>query len=48
MKNKAQKRVFAAIKEAAAKFPFQILGIDSDFADLRVMPISSWNRCSAR
>ncbi|MCW2131609.1 integrase catalytic domain-containing protein [Arthrobacter sp. VKM Ac-2550] len=30
VKNKAQKWVFAAIKEATAKFPFPILGIDSD------------------
>jgi hypothetical protein len=30
VKNKAQKWVFAAIKEATAWFPFPILGIDSD------------------
>ena len=30
VRNKAQKWVFAAIKEASAKFPFPILGIDSD------------------
>ncbi len=30
VKNKAQKWVFAAIKEATASFPFPILGIDSD------------------
>ena len=30
VKNKAKKWVFAAIKEATAKFPFPILGIDSD------------------
>lgn len=30
VKNKAQKWVFAAIKEATAAFPFPILGIDSD------------------
>ncbi|WP_219816434.1 transposase family protein [Arthrobacter sp. 4R501] len=30
VRNKAQKWVFAAIKEATAKFPFPILGIDSD------------------
>jgi transposase InsO family protein len=30
VKNKAQKLVFAAIKEATAAFPFPIVGIDSD------------------
>lgn len=30
VKNKAQKWVFAAIKEATASFPFPVLGIDSD------------------
>lgn len=30
VKNKAQKWVFAAIKAATAKFPFPILGLDSD------------------
>lgn len=30
VRNKAQKRVFAAIQEATAAFPFPILGIDSD------------------
>lgn len=30
VKNKAQKWVFAAIKEATAAFPFPILGVDSD------------------
>jgi hypothetical protein len=30
VKNKAQKWVFAAIKEATSSFPFPILGIDSD------------------
>ena len=30
MKNKAQKWVFAAIKDATAAFPFPVLGIDSD------------------
>jgi hypothetical protein len=30
VRNKAQKCVFAAIREATAKFPFPILGIDSD------------------
>ena len=30
MKNKAQKWVFQAIKDATSSFPFPILGIDSD------------------
>jgi len=30
VKNKAQKWVFAAIKDVTASFPFPILGIDSD------------------
>lgn len=41
VKNKAQKWVFAAIKDATAAFPFPILGIDSDYADLRIMPMSA-------
>jgi len=38
VRNKAQKWVFEAIKDATASFPFPILGIDSDYADLWVMP----------
>ncbi|WP_441430091.1 hypothetical protein [Arthrobacter sp. 2RAF6] len=38
VKNKAQKWVFAAIKEATAKFPFPILGIDSDYAEENAKP----------
>lgn len=38
VRNKAQKWVFAAIKDATASFPFPILGIDSDYADLGIMP----------
>lgn len=30
VRNKAQKRVFAALMEITAAFPFPILGIDSD------------------
>jgi len=41
VRNKAQKWVFAAIKDATAAFPFPILGIDSDYADLWVMPTST-------
>ena len=38
VRNKAQKWVFAAIKDATGSFPFPILGIDSDYADFRIMP----------
>ena len=44
VRNKAQKWVFAAIKEATAAFPFPVLGIDSDYADVRVMPTFT-HRC---
>ncbi|MCZ2405073.1 hypothetical protein IV498_18410 [Paenarthrobacter sp. Z7-10] len=40
VKNKAQKWVFAAIKEATAKFPFPILGIDSDYAEENAKPMN--------
>ena len=38
VKNKAAIWVFEAIEYVAGQFPFPILGIDSDYADLRVMP----------
>ena len=40
VRNKAQKWVFAAIKDAIACFPLPILGIDSDYADFMIMPTS--------
>ena len=40
VRNKAQKWVFAAIKDATASSPFPILGIDSDYADFMIMPTS--------
>ena len=42
VKNKAQKWVFHAIKDVTASFPFPILGIDSDYANIRIMP--AWSR----
>jgi len=42
VRNKAQKWVFAALEPCFPGFPFPILGIDSDYADLRVMPIWAW------
>ena len=38
VRNKVQKWVFAAIKDVTASFPFPILGIDSDYADIWIMP----------
>ena len=39
VRDKAQKWVFAAIKDATASFPFPILGIDSDIHQLGVVPL---------
>ena len=38
VRNKAQKWVFAALVELRGAFPFPVLGIDSDYADLGIMP----------
>jgi hypothetical protein len=38
VKNKAALVVTEAIEHARRVFPFPILGIDSDYADLRIMP----------
>jgi hypothetical protein len=35
--------VFAALEDVVAAFPFPILGIDSDCADLWIMPTWSLN-----
>ena len=40
MRNKAQKWVFEALVALRVGFPFPVLGIDCDYADLRIMPIS--------
>lgn len=42
VKNKAQKWVFAALVDITEAFPFPVKGIDSDYADLRIMP--TWDR----
>ena len=41
VKNKAAKWVFEALEHVTAVFPFPIIGIDSDYADLRIMPTST-------
>ena len=38
VRNKVQKWMFAALLEITAAFPFPIVSIDSDYADLRIMP----------
>ena len=40
----AQKWVFAALVDLRSAFPFPVLGIDSDYADLWIMP--TWMRTS--
>ena len=42
VRNKAQKWVFAALVDLRSAFPFPVLGIDSDYADLWIMP--TWAR----
>src|SRR5664279_1256739 len=41
VRNKAQKWVFEALMHVRRVFPFPIVGIDSDYADLWVMPTST-------
>jgi len=41
VRNKAQKWVFAALVDLRGGFPFPVLGIDSDYADLAIMPTSA-------
>jgi len=36
--NKARKRVVAALEDIAKVMPFPLLGIDSDYADIGIMP----------
>ena len=40
VQNKAQKWVVAALEDIAKIMPFPLLGVDSDYADLRIMPTS--------
>ena len=47
VKNKAAVWVFEAIEHVVARFPFPILGIDSDNADSRTMPTFPELTCSA-
>ena len=41
VRNKAAKWVFEALEHVTGVFPFPIIGIDSDYADLWVMPTST-------
>jgi len=43
VRNKAQVHVFAALTDVVEHLPFPIRGIDSDYADLRIMP--TFQRC---
>jgi hypothetical protein len=38
VRNKGQVHVFAAIRRVVENLPFPIRGIDSDYADLVIMP----------
>jgi hypothetical protein len=48
VRNKAQWWVFEALTYIIASFPFPIVGIDSDHADLMVMPTSPRTACGVR
>jgi hypothetical protein len=47
VRNKAQKWVFAALVDLRGGFPFPVLGIDLDYADLAIMPTSARRAWSA-
>ena len=38
VRNNAAKWVFEALEQITAVFPFPIIGIDSDYADIVIMP----------
>ncbi len=40
VRNKARRWVVAALEEIASIMPFPMIGVDSDYADLEIMPIS--------
>jgi len=42
VRNKAEKWVFEALQHVMGVFPFPIIGIDSDYANIRIMP--TWSR----
>ena len=42
VRNKARKWVLAALEDVASIMPFPLVGVDSDYADLRIMP--TWAR----
>ena len=41
VRNKARKWVIAALEDIASIMPFPVIGVDSDYADLRIMPTSA-------
>ena len=47
VKNKAAIWAFEALEHVIARFPFPILGIDSDYADSRIMSTFAEPTCSA-
>jgi hypothetical protein len=42
VRNKAEKWVFEALQHGMGVFSFPIIGIDSDYANIRIMP--TWSR----
>ena len=48
VRNKAQRWVFEALQHVITQFPFPIIGIDSDYADLRIMPTLAKIACGVR
>ncbi len=46
VRNKAQRWVFEALEHVVGQFPFPILGIDSDCADLAIVPTSGADGCA--
>jgi hypothetical protein len=48
VRNKARRWVIAALADIAAVMPFPIIGVDSDYADLMVMPTLPRTACGVR
>jgi len=48
VKNKARRWVIAALEEISLIMPFPVIGVDSDYADLVVMPTSVRIACGVR
>lgn len=47
VRNGAHKWVLSAMDEIVARLPFPLVGLDTDYADFRVMPTFSYGSCSA-